>query len=466
MKALIAATLSVFILSCATKPAANKADADGAKTTKLRPYTEKTLSNGLRVLLVDDKSLPYISYGMILKTGAASDPAGQKGLSQFAAALLEKGAGSRTATQIADELGFLGSSFDVSVDEDFVYLSTSGLSSSRDKLLELFAQIVTSPTFAQAEVERMRKQILAHLVQRKDEPDTVADLAFKSFLFGDHPYGHSVAGRAADIKSVKRRDLIRHYLQHYRPNNAILSVTGQYGPDIIAQLEQKFSDWNARDIPPAEVPPVPVITGVQIELIEKPELAQTQIMLGHAGVQRANPDFLKVRVANTILGTGFTSRLVNQIRDNLGLTYSISSDFDARRGAGPFVVSTFTRHDKVKETLSEILRLLTQFRDAGVTETELATAKGYLRGHFLRSIETAEKVAFSLLILRLYGIPDSYLTEYRANLERITLAEINGVIKNYVRPEAIKVVVHSTAAVLPQLQGLGEIRQKSFKDVD
>ncbi|HEX4922725.1 MAG TPA: pitrilysin family protein, partial [Bdellovibrionales bacterium] len=396
MKTLNLLIALVLFAGCATKPAQTKTGSE-AKTTKLRPFTEKTLSNGLRVLLVDDKSLPYITYGLMLKTGAAADPTDQKGLTHFVASLLEKGAGSKTATQIADELGFLGAGFNVSVDEDFVYLSTSGLSSSRDKLLDMFSDIVTSPTFAQNEIERMRKQVLAHLVQRKDEPDTVAELAFKKFLFGEHPYGYPVLGRTPDVKAIKRKDLIRHYLQHYRPNNAILAVTGQYGADILAQLEAKFKDWKQREVQIGEVPEAPAITSVQIELVEKPELSQTQIMMGHSGISRNNPDYLTVRVANTILGTGFSSRLVNQIRDNLGLTYSISSDFDGRRGTGPFVVSTFTRHEKVKETLSETLRLLAQFRDGGVTENELAVAKGYLRGHFLRSIETAEKLSFNLL---------------------------------------------------------------------
>lgn len=466
MRILSIAIFGLLALSCSKSV---KNDATTAATTPakshLRPYTEKTLSNGLQVLLIEDKSLPYVSYGMVIKTGAAADPANQRGLSHFVASLLEKGSGDRTATQIADDFGQLGSSFESSVDEDYVFLSTSGISTFRDKLLTLFSQIVTSPTFADNEVERLRKQVQAHLVQRMDDPDAIASLAFRSFLFGEHPYAHSAIGNAKDVAKLQRRDLISHYLQYYRPNNAVLAVVGQYGNDIIPKLEEKFKGWKPREVKALEIPAIPGIQKIQMELVEKSDLAQTQIVLGHEGIARSNPDYLALRVANGVLGTGFSSRLVNQIRDNLGLTYSISSDFDSRKGTGPFTIATFTRHEKVGQTLSETFRLLKQFRDSGVTKSELELAKGYLAGHYLRSIETADKLAFNLLILRIYGIPDTYLSEFKANLDSINLDQVNAVVKKYFKPEQMKVVVHSTPDVLSQLKPLGEVVEKDFKDI-
>lgn len=465
MKNLASIVFIAGVLALTSCSSATKTNDSGGDTKKLKPYVEATLSNGLPVLLLEDKSLPYISYALMIKTGSAADPAGQSGLSNLVAGLLEKGTSQKSATKIADEFGQVGSEFSASVDEDYVYLSTGGLSTFREQLLSMFAEIVMTPSFNQAEIERYRKQILAGIIQKMDEPDIVAGRAFSSFLFGDHPYARSIYGDPKEISKIQKKDIIRHYLQYYRPNNAILTVVGQFESNIMSQLEARFGAWKSREVKPVEFPSVPAIPKVEIQLVEKSDLAQTQIVLGHAGIARNNPDFLTLRVANTILGTGFSSRLVNQIRDNLGLTYSISSDFDARKGIGPFVIATFTRHEKVGQTLTETFRLLKEFQQRGATPSEVTQAKGFLAGSYLRSVETAEKMAFNLLILRLYGIPDSYLTNFKANLDKVTVEDVNAVAKKYLKPDQLKVIVHSTPAAIDQINNFGDVTKKNFTEV-
>jgi len=428
---------------------------------RLRAFSEHTLSNGLRVLLVKDDSLPSVSYQMLIKTGSSSDPAQKTGLSLMVASLLEKGTQQKTATQLADELAILGASFQASVDSDYVVLSAGGLSTYRDQLLDLFIEIVTKPSFADAEVERMRKQILAALLQAMDNPSGFADMAFNQYLFNEHPYGRSLLGKKKDVQSIRRGQIIRHYLQYYRPNNAILAVVGDFGSNILDRLESELRTWKSRSIKPVQFENLAPISKLEMRLINKSDLTQAQIVLGQEGVSRKHKDFLALRLANVILGQGFSSRLVDEVRDNLGLTYSIGSEIEARLLAGSFEISTFTRNEKVGEALQKILAILDQFVKKGVSDNELEAAKGYLIGNFGRSIETADKLAFNLLVLRAYGIPDSYLFDFEDNVDILSVAQINRVIHEHFHPERQRVLVLANQAqVLPQLSGFQSVEVK------
>jgi zinc protease len=433
---------------------------------KLRKYSETTLKNGLRVLMVEDGSLPYIAYGMLVETGSSSDPETMKGLGNFVASLLEKGSQKRDAIKIADALAQIGADFNVSVSADFTYISASGLSIHESELLSLYSELITTPSFSPSEVERVRAQIKAAIAQRADDADSFAEQAFQSFIYPNHPYGHNVLGTAKEISQIRRRAIIRHYLQFYRPNNAILTVVGKFDSGVVSRLEKSFGGWKPRTVAPVKIPSFPPVHGIQIEFVEKPGLDQTQIVIGGEGITRKNPDYLTLKLVNNILGTGFSSRLVSRIRDQLGLTYNISSEFDARFGVGPFYISTFTRHEKVGETVREILKVVETFSRSGVRREELDLAKSYLSGNFLRAVETAEKLAFNLLALRFYGISDDYLADFEENINHVSYSDVNSAIEKYIHPKDLKILVYSVKGTLPQLQGIGTLVQKSFKDIN
>ncbi|MCB0362065.1 MAG: insulinase family protein, partial [Bdellovibrionales bacterium] len=290
-----------------------------------------------------------------------------------------------------------------------------------------------------------------------------ADVMFDSYLFGSHPYARRILGRKRDVQKMRRKNIIKYYLSYYRPNNAQLAVVGQFGPDIVKELEGAFKSWVIRDQKKASFPEVPPIAAVQIHLIDKGDLPQSQIRLGHLGIKRTDPDYLKLRVANMILGGAFHSRLVDEIRDRRGLTYSINSEFDSRLDTGPFTISTFTRHEKVGETIGETLSVLRQFRDHGVTEKEVEDAQALLRGIFPRALETADRLAQTLLILRFYGVPDSYLTSYMDEIAKITTSQVNETIRNHIKPENLKILVYSPKGkVLEQLRPLGVVQVKDY----
>lgn len=441
------------------------ASPNGGVGFQLPPYEEKTLANGLRVLYIEDKSLPYVSLSLLVKSGSATDPDGYAGLSQFVAEMLEKGTAKRSALEIADNLGRIGADFSTSVGSDYSLVAASCLSAHAEKLLNDVVEIVTSPAFSAAEVDRMRKQVLAAIQKRVDNPDAFADTVWEDFLFANHPYAKPLWGTTRSIHALQRKHVIQHYLRHWRPNNAILAVIGNLTPELTQKVETALLKWEQRDVPAQIFPTFPAIKQTEFRLVDKPGLVQTQIRIGHKGIQRKNEDFIPLRVANTILGGAFASRLMDRVRKQLGLTYGINSSFDARVDYGPFEISTFTKNESTGKAISETFSVLQAFRKDGVSDEEVRRTKGYLRGLFPAAIETPEKLALNLLLLRMYGIPDSYLSDYLVNLERVSTADVNRVVRQYFDPEKLKVLVYSDAkTVLPQLQPLGIVEVKKASD--
>ncbi len=457
MRLILTLVFLSLTLGCATGGSSSKFE--------IRSYKEAKLKNGLRVLFVEDRSLPSISFLMLVKTGSSADPEGQSGLTSLVTSLLDKGSSKRSTLQIADSLGQYGGSFGASVSHDFAMASASALSFHEDQLLTDFVEIVTEPAFSQNEVNRMKQQTVARLKKIVDDPSDFAGVMFEDYLFSGHPYSKNPAGTAKDLSKISRKHIIRHYLQNFRPNNAMLAVVGNYSPKILDKLNQKFSQWEARDLEPQAEVNIAKSAGLKVRILDKADLKQSQVRIGHIGIRRSEPDFLALRLANTILGGAFSSRLVHEIREKRGLTYSIGSYFDARKLEGPFIISTFTRNDKVGETVKESIRILKEFKDKGVTEDEVRDAKAYLRGTFPRSLETPEALAQNLLYLRFYGVPDSYLTNYLRDIERLSASAVNKAIAKHFKPENLSILVYSPrAGASAQLKDLGALEIKSFKE--
>ena len=440
-------------------------DEDSKTAYQLPAFEDKTLPNGLRILFVPDNNLPYISYSLLIKSGSAQEPAEQAGVSTFVAELLDKGTAKRTATQLAQDIGQMAADFDASASEDYSLIGASALATQADPLLDTLVEMVTQPAFNKDEIERVRKQVQAWIERRVDNPEAFSSAAFEDFLFQGHPYARTATGDLKTVKGITKKHVTQHYLRHYRPNNAILAVVGKYTPEQAAKIEQAFSSWQQKDVPADQFGQIQPIQGVQIRLVDKPGLVQAQIRVGNPGIKRQNADFIPLRVANTILGGAFASRLNDRIRKDLGLTYNIGSYFDARQDTGPFEISTFTKNASVGQTLTETLKVLTDFKEKGVTNDEVKMAKGYLKGVFPQAIETKEKLAFNLMLLRFYGIPDTYLTNYLKDVDRLSASDVNKVIKKYVDDKNLKVLVYSSASeVLPQLQPLGNVEVKQASD--
>ncbi len=457
---LVSVAAFALVASCATSnPKSAQATASAATDTKsgyaLRAFEEKTLPNGLRILFIPDTSLPYVSFSMLIRSGSAQDPKGQEGLAAMVADLLNQGTTKRSATQIAAELGNMGAEFDTSASFDYSVMSASALAPQAGALFSNVLEIMTTPSFPDAEIERTRKQMLAQIARLPDNADAFAEHAFSSYLYGAHPYGRPTMGTVKSVQDLKKKNIIQFYLRTYRPNNAILAVVGQYTPELRKKIEDGFGAWQKRDLADSKLPEPEKVEGLGIRVLDKAGLVQSQIRIGHLGIKRTSPDFLALRVGNTILGGAFASRLNDRVRKDLGLTYNIGSGFDARMATGPFAVETFTKNATVGQTVSETLKVLEKFKISGATREEVDRVKGYLKGIFPAAIETPEKLAFNLMVLRHYGIADSYLTNYLRDIDALSVLEINGAMARALDPKNIRVLVYSQAKdVVPQLEAI------------
>ena len=448
--------LFLFLISCTTIK----------RDFAIRDYRELKLQNGLKVLLVQDSSLPYISTSLMFHQGSISDPTLYFGLTSFVTGLLDMGTTNRSALEIADAFAKLGTQFSSTTQRDYILITASTLSYYQKELFDLLAEVISQPNFPEAEIERHRDKVLAAIRTMSDRPGVYAQKMYNMYLYGSHPYGRSTLGSLKSVKSIKRKQIIDHYLKVFRPENATLAVVGDINDNVVSLLEGAFKDWEAKEIESPAFPRKPVLKDRLIRLVTKDDLTQAEIRIGHIGIKRSNPDFLRLRIANTILGRGFVSRLMDHVRDNLGLTYSISSDFSARLDRGPFSIATFTKNQTTGQIIQEILTILEAFHEKGVTKQEVSLAKKYLLGVFPQAIDTPEKLAFNLLILRLYGVSDNYLRTYQSKISKITVRQVNAAIKKHIDPHNLKILIYAHSKVLPQIRPFGIVEVRDHKDFE
>lgn len=431
------------------------------KSTDFKPmsYKEETLDNGMRILWIRDGKIPYYGLKLLLPVGGANDPKGQEGLANMVASLLDKGTPDRSALEIASELETLGLSFGSAAGEDSTFIGIEGLSIHSVKATEELFNLLTQSQFSNEELKREAELTQAQLKKMFDNPKSVASVAFEKSLYGSHPYAHLVAGNLKSLGKMKRDDVLQFYKKYYHPKGALLAVFGRFGQKEQDKVRELFSSWKAGKDAVVPTPiPAPVEPKPGLVFVEKSGLKQAEIRMGHLGIRRNNPDYLKLRVANTILGESFIGRLFSEIREKRGLTYSIYSYFDAREEPGPFVISTFTRLDKIPEMITETKKVYADFT-AGVSEKDVEDAVSYLKGSFPQVIETGEDLATQLLVLYRYGVDPDYLSDYMTNVSKLDAKDINSVLKAHFHPEDLMVVVYGPPGSEVGLEKFGPIKK-------
>lgn len=458
--ALVLAPLPVSIVAPALVPAAH-----AAETMRLPAHETYTLANGLTVTTMPLEGLPLVTIRLDLVVGSADDPPGREGLASLTARLLTKGTSQRSATEFAEAVEFVGGSLDASAGRERTVLAAEFLSEHLPLALELVAGAARQPVFAAEEVERARDQALAEIQGVLDEPFALATDRFREWLFSGHPLGHPVLGTAAGVKASTRREVKEFHERHFTPGNAHLVVVGRFETAALRTLvEERFGSWPRADAAPRRVPAPAFVEGRRVVLVDKPEVTQTQIRFGNVGIPRDHRDYFPVLVANIVLGGGFTSRLVNEVRVNRGLTYSISSGFAGYKTTGVAQINTFTKNETVRETIDVVLEELRKMRESGPTPDELAGAKNYAKGSFTLSLEAPEDLAETVADIRYYGLPEDYVETYWAKVDAVTLEEAHEAMRRHLPLEnALLVLVTNAAATRAQVEGLGEIEVVSLQ---
>lgn len=419
---------------------------------KLKPYKEINLENGLKIFFVKDMALPRFDLSLMVKTGQRDETLDSLGVNYFAANLLEEGTNQYSANQLADQLAMLGTDFSISPGTDFTYISIDGLTLSSEKIIELFSEIIFKPAFKDTEFIKLKKQVQSAIKKLQDNPSQLADMKINQIMFNEHPFSLPLFGNEKSVAKLKRVDIIKHFLKYYRPNNSYLAVTGALTDEIENKVIEVFKTWPMRKIEnPMAQNPIKMDEKKYFVSYKKGSV-QSEIRVSLPLFPRNHPDHLKLRIANEILGGGFVSRLNSKIRDQMGLTYSISSGVDHRKDVGTLDISTFTKTESTFQVVDQIEKELQRFVQQGISAKELAASKSLLMGQFPRSLETVEAFAFNLMYLEYNDISFNYLSEYYKNLDRISLDDVNTAIKTYLDLSKAKYLILGDNAIEAQLK--------------
>jgi zinc protease len=428
---------------------------------KLPPFHESTTSSGLRVLAAERGPLPLVSLRLVMRAGSAMDPPGKFGLADFTGRLLRRGTARLSADDIDEAIEFVGASFAVGVNEDTLSLHLTTPAEHFPAMLGVLGQLVREPSFPEKEVVSARERTLAQFANDLDDPSVIADRAFTLAMWGDHPYGHDVGGSAAHVRTFTREDVVRFHRERMVPRTALMTVVGTIDPEVVAaEAEKAFAGWEgASDAPQIVVPVVERLARPgQVILVDKPDQTQSQVRIGGPGFRMGHPDYFPATAMNIALGGGFTSRLVNEIRVERGLSYGVNSYFDLMTAGGVFGISTFTKTESTREIIDVALGEVAKVRQKGITPKELKSGQTYLAGLYPLRTETNESVASVMADVTLYGLGDDWVERFRDRLRAVTPKQVSAVAAKYCFPEPPTLVVLGKAsAVRKQLEKLGPL---------
>ena len=399
------------------------------------------LGNGMILLTSEQKALPMVSIELLIDAGSRHDMPKQEGLANLTARLLTYGTQRRTALQISDTLDFIGAGLSAGCGEDLATVSMTVLKKDLGTGLELLAEVLTLSTFPQEEIDRQKQSIIASIKAREESPGDIAQRRFAAALYPQSPYGRPVEGSEASVKGLEQQSLRAFYERYYRPNRTILSVVGDISHQEIARaLNEAFRSWPKGE--PATAPVAPSKIGTAETLRVNKELTQANIILGHEGVGRENPDYYAIQVMNYILGGGgFSSRTLDSIRNERGLAYSVYSYFSAEKGHGTFELVMQTKNETALEAIRIAKAEIRRMREELVTEEELSDAKDYLIGSFPLRFDTNRKVANFLAQVEYFQLGLDYPERYADFIKKVTREDVQHVAQKYLKPETLITVI-------------------------
>ncbi|MFB3886453.1 MAG: M16 family metallopeptidase [Thermodesulfobacteriota bacterium] len=405
------------------------------------PVQRMVLANQLVLLICEEHSLPFVTFQLLVDTGSWKDPAGKEGLAYLTARALLLGSSGRTVNAINEELDFMGASLNAFSGRDYSTLSLRILKKDLDKGFDLLMGTLTRPTFPEEEIRREREKILAAIQSAEDEPGDVSEKEFEKVLFSNSPYGHPVEGTKESLPRLTREEVFNFHRDYYHPNNAVLTVVGDITPDEIKRkLLPILEKWPSTKIPETDFN-FAVTKERKTVKIDR-AITQANIILGHAGVARKNPDFYALTVMNYILGGGgFSSRLVEEIRIKRGLAYSVGSFFDPGKYPGSFQVFLQTKNASAPEAISLALREMERIQKEPVSEKELEGAKKYLIGSFPMRLDTQAKLANFLSQIEYFGLGLDYPDKYPSLIRSVTREDVLEMARTYLHPESYILVV-------------------------
>jgi zinc protease len=441
-----------------TSPAELEARYPALDEIEIPDVPTHTLPNGMQLYLLPDNTLPIITGRALIRTGNLFDPPEKIGLAGVTGSVLRiGGTESRTGDEIDQELEAMAASVEAGIGESSGSANFWTLKENLGRVLEIYADVLMHPGFRQDKIDFTKQQIRSGIARRNDDASGIASREFTNLIYGkDNPYGWQLEYEHVD--NIERDGLVAFYERYFFPANVSLAVYGDFEPEQMkAAIEKAFAGWNAKQPPAPDFPPVTASEDGKVYFVDKPDVNQSNIRIGHLGGVLRDPDYAALEVMNSILGGGFHSRLFRTVRSDLGLAYHASSSWGARyEQPGVFQIAIGTKSESTVAAIEAALKEVERIRNEPVTADELKTAiDGVLNG-FVFNFDTRSKTLRRLVNYRYWGYPEDFILQYRNAIRDVTAGDVLRVAKQHLHPEKMKMVVVGRVADFDkQLDSLG-----------
>ncbi len=419
------------------------------------------LQNGITLFLLEDNELPVLDISATIRTGSIYEPENKTGLASLTATVMRTGGtANRSGDEIDETLEFIAGSIGVHSSNTNVGASLSVLKKDTDLGLEIFADILMNPVFDQRKIDLAKKATIEGIRRKNDDPGSIAGREFKKLVYAGHPFSREPS--IPSVSSIKREDLLWFHENYLHPNQIIMSVSGDFKEEeIIQKIKKTFEKWKRKKVKLPEIKPLKKKFSYSVNYVEK-DTSQSVIRLGHLGVKISNPDHYALQLMDDILGgNSFQSRLMQDIRTDRGLAYSVWSYFGAGVfDYGAFTIGSETKASSTAKVIQLMLEHINKIRNEPVSGEELGNAKKFIENSFVFKFSTSAKIANRMAFFQFYGIPMSYLDTYLENMRKVTVEDIQRVAQQYLKPDGIIITVVGDQKKFDKpLTVFGEVRE-------
>jgi zinc protease len=421
-----------------------------ARTYNFPQFKDETLPTGVRLITAPVVKLPLATVLVLVNAGSTSESRGKEGVAALTAAALVEGTTRYDGAELAEKFEQLGTSLESGADWDSAFLKITVLSNKLEEATRLLGEAISSPVFPEREIERLKAERLAEILQLETEPRGLADEKFSEFLYDDESrYSRPDEGSTESVSLLTRADVEQFYRSNYTSGATTVIIAGDISSENAKNLViEAFGKWPRG---PSQHQP---LSGKarrnrkSTHIVNKPDAPQSELRVGHVGLPRKHPDFFPTLVMNAVLGGLFGSRINLNLREAHGYTYGASSFYDWRRGPGPFVVSTAVESEVTAPALREILMEIDRIRGEKISAEELSLARDYLEGVFPIRYETTAAIASALATLTIYDLNSDYYDSYRTNIHNVSEDAVLKAARTHLHPELLQTVIVGDAATV------------------
>jgi zinc protease len=433
-----------------------------ARTYRFPRFNDETFPAGLRLITAPVAKLPLATILVLVNAGSTNELRGKEGTAALTAAALLEGTMRFDGAELAERFEQLGTSLESGADWDSAFLKITVLSEKLEEATKLLGEALSNPIFPEREIERLKAERLAQILQLETEPRGLADEKFSEFLYDDESrYSKPDGGGTESVSSLTRSDVEQFYRSNYTSGGTTVIVAG----DISSENAKALVIEAFRKCPSGAAQQQTLSgkarwNGKTTHIVNKPDAPQSELRVGHIGLPRKHPDFFPTLVMNAVLGGLFGSRINLNLREAHGYTYGASSFYDWRRGSGPFVVSTAVESEVTAPALREILLEIDRIRDERISAEELSLARDYLEGVFPIRYETTAAIAAALASLAIYELNPDYYDSYRTNIHNVSEDAVLTAARTHLHPELLQTVIVGDAVTVRRSltdQDIGEI---------